>query len=51
MTGGGNETAHGPSAPGGVLDIGADIGALVIYGTADIDGLEIENSATRHAIG
>lgn len=45
------ETPAGPSGPGGVvLDIGGDIGALVLYGPAEIDGWEIEISRERDPV-
>lgn len=41
----GKHRALAPSDPGGVvLDIGDDVGALVLYGPAGIDGREIEIS-------
>jgi hypothetical protein len=39
------ESAPGPSSAGSVvLDVGADVGALVIHTPADLDGHEIEIS-------
>jgi quercetin dioxygenase-like cupin family protein len=39
------EHAHGPTGPGTVvLELGADIGALILYTPADLDGAEIEIS-------
>ena len=39
------ELAAGPSGPGTVvLDLGAGIGALILYTPADLDGAEIEIS-------
>jgi hypothetical protein len=39
------ETALPPSGPGTVvLNLGADVGALILHTTADVDGLEIEIS-------
>jgi hypothetical protein len=39
------ETALPPSGPGTVvLNLGADVGALILHTTADLDGLEIEIS-------
>jgi hypothetical protein len=39
------EPAAGPSGPGTVvLDLGAGIGALILYTPADLDGAEIEIS-------
>jgi hypothetical protein len=39
------EPAAGPSGPGTVvLDLGAEIGALILYTPADLDGAEIEIS-------
>ena len=39
------EPAAGPSGPGTVvLELGADIGALILYTPADLDGAEIEIS-------
>ncbi len=39
------ESAAGPSGPGTVvMELGADIGALVLYTPADLDGEEIEIS-------
>ncbi len=41
------EHAAGPTGPGTVvLELGADIGALILYTPADLDGTEIEIS--RH---
>jgi hypothetical protein len=40
-----SEHNQGPSGPGTlVLELGADVGALVLYAPADLDGLEIEIS-------
>ena len=39
------EPAAGPSGPGTVImELGADVGALVLYTPADLDGEEIEIS-------
>jgi hypothetical protein len=39
------EAAAGPSGPGTViLELGADVGALVLFTPADLDGREIEIS-------
>ena len=39
------EPAAGPSGPGTVvLEVGADVGALILYTPADLDGAEIEIS-------
>ncbi len=39
------EGAAGPTGPGTViLDLGADIGALILYAPAELDGAEIEIS-------
>ena len=39
------EPAAGPAGPGTVvLELGADIGALILYTPADMDGAEIEIS-------
>jgi hypothetical protein len=39
------EPAAGPSGPGTVvMDLGGDIGALILYTPADMDGREIEIS-------
>jgi hypothetical protein len=39
------EPAAGPSGPGTVImELGADIGALILYTPADLDGEEIEIS-------
>ena len=39
------ESAAGPSGPGTVvLELGADVGALVLYTPAELDGREIEIS-------
>ncbi|HTX29475.1 MAG TPA: hypothetical protein VME19_20915 [Streptosporangiaceae bacterium] len=39
------EHAAGPTGPGTVvLELGADIGALILYTPADLDGAEIEIS-------
>jgi len=39
------ESAAGPSGPGTVvLELGADVGALVLYAPADLDGREIDIS-------
>jgi hypothetical protein len=44
------EPAAGPSAPGTVvMELGADIGALVLYTPADLDGREIEISQDGQA--
>jgi hypothetical protein len=44
------EPAAGPSAPGTVvMELGADIGALVLYTPADLDGREIEISQDDQA--
>jgi hypothetical protein len=40
-----SETNQGPSGPGTVvLELGAGVGALVLYAPADLDGQEIEIS-------
>jgi hypothetical protein len=40
-----SEAAAGPSGPGTVImELGADIGALILYTPADMDGEEIEIS-------
>jgi hypothetical protein len=40
-----SEHALGPSGPGTVvLDLGAEVGALILYTPADLDGREIEIS-------
>jgi hypothetical protein len=40
-----SEAAAGPTGPGTVvLDLGADIGALILYTPADLNGAEIEIS-------
>ena len=40
-----SEPAAGPSGPGTVImELGADIGALILYTPADMDGEEIEIS-------
>jgi hypothetical protein len=40
-----SEHAAGPSGPGTVImELGADIGALILYTPADLDGAEIEIS-------
>lgn len=40
-----HEHAHGPTAAGSViLDLGADVGALILTVPADLDGAEIEIS-------
>ena len=39
------EAAAGPTGPGTVvLELGADVGALILYTPADLDGAEIEIS-------
>jgi len=39
------EAAVGPTGPGTVvLELGADVGALILYTPADLDGAEIEIS-------
>jgi hypothetical protein len=39
------ERAAGPTGPGTVvLDLGADVGALILYTPAELDGVEIEIS-------
>jgi hypothetical protein len=39
------ESAAGPTGPGTVvLDLGADVGALILYAPAELDGAEIEIS-------
>jgi hypothetical protein len=39
------EHTHGPTGPGTVImELGADIGALILYTPADLDGAEIEIS-------
>ncbi len=39
------EPAAGPSGPGTVvLDLGVDVGALILYAPADLDGAEVEIS-------
>jgi hypothetical protein len=44
------ETAPGPSGPGQVLlDIGGDVGALIITAPAELAGAEIEVSPARPA--
>ena len=41
------EHAHGPTGPGTVImELGAEVGALILYTPADLDGAEIEIS--RH---
>jgi len=41
------EHAHGPTGPGTVImELGAAVGALILYTPADLDGAEIEIS--RH---
>jgi hypothetical protein len=46
------ESVAGPSGPGTViLELGAEVGALVLFTQADMDGREIEISAERHAPG
>ena len=52
------EPAAGPSGPGTVvLDLGVDVGALILYTRADLDGAEIEISrdddpgGPAHALG
>jgi hypothetical protein len=43
------EPAAGPSGPGTVvLELGAEIGALILYTPADLDGAEIEISRDDH---
>ena len=43
-----SEPAAGPSGPGTVvMELGADIGALILYTPADMDGEEIEISRDR----
>ena len=40
-----SEPAAGPSGPGTVImELGADVGALILYTPADLDGEEIEIS-------
>jgi hypothetical protein len=40
------ESAAGPTGPGTVvLELGADVGALILYTPADLDGAEIEISS------
>jgi len=40
-----SEVAGGPSGPGTVvMELGADIGALILFTAADLDGREIEIS-------
>jgi hypothetical protein len=40
------EPAAGPSGPGTVvMEVGAGVGALILYTSADLDGAEIEISA------
>ncbi len=39
------EVSAGPTGPGTVvLDLGADVGALILYTPAELDGVEIEIS-------
>jgi hypothetical protein len=39
------ESAAGPTGPGTVvLELGADVGALILYTPAELDGVEIEIS-------
>ena len=41
------EHAHGPTGPGTVImELGAEVGALILYTPAELDGAEIEIS--RH---
>jgi hypothetical protein len=43
-----SESAAGPSGPGTVvLELGADVGALVLFTPAEMDGREIEISRDR----
>jgi hypothetical protein len=43
------EGTAGPTGPGTVLlDLGADIGALILYTPAEMDGVEIEISHGTH---
>ena len=46
------ESVAGPSGPGTViLELGADVGALVLLTLAELDGREIEISAEGYATG
>ena len=46
------EIAAGPSGPGTVvLELGADVGALVLFTPAELDGREIEISLEGYAAG
>jgi hypothetical protein len=46
------EAVAGPSGPGTViLELGADVGALVLFTPADMEGREIEISAEGYATG
>jgi hypothetical protein len=46
------EHAHGPTGPGTVvMELGADIGALILYTPADLDGAEIEISRHGDLLG
>ena len=46
------ESAAGPSGPGTVvLELGADVGALVLFTPADMDGREIEISSEDYGTG
>ena len=46
------ESVAGPSGPGTVvLELGADVGALVLFTPAELDGREIEISLAGYAAG
>ena len=46
------ESVAGPSGPGTVvLELGADVGALVLFTPAELDGREIEISLEGYAAG
>jgi hypothetical protein len=46
------EEIRGPSGPGTVvLELGADVGALVLYTPAELDGWEIEISSEEAVTG
>jgi hypothetical protein len=46
-----SEPDQGPSGPGTVvLELGADVGALVLFTPADLDGREIEISRDDRAV-
>jgi len=47
-----SESVAGPSGPGTVvLELGADVGALVLFTPAELDGREIEISLEGYAAG